>query len=165
MLVTVSVYLLTCSMEQSPSWEANRFSASQEITFILWNPKVHYRIHKCPPHIPNLSQLDPVHTPTSHFLAIHLNIILPPTPGSPKLSPQKPCIRLASPHTRYTSRPSHSSRFYYPNNIKWGLLFRLNFHKSNPKNFFVLNCVRNLSRYFGISELFSGFPLLSHNLF
>jgi len=27
-------------MEQSPSWEANRFSASQEIPRILWNPKV-----------------------------------------------------------------------------------------------------------------------------
>ena len=26
-------------MEQSPSWEANRFSASQEITHILWYPE------------------------------------------------------------------------------------------------------------------------------
>jgi len=29
-------------MEQSLSWEANRFSASQEIPRILRNPKVHY---------------------------------------------------------------------------------------------------------------------------
>ena len=54
-------------MEQSPSWEANRFSASQEIPHILWNPKVHYRIYNI------LSQLDPVHTPKSHFVKIHLN--------------------------------------------------------------------------------------------
>ena len=48
-------------MEQSPSWEANWFAASQEIPRILWNPKVHYRIHKCPPPVPVLRQLDPVH--------------------------------------------------------------------------------------------------------
>ena len=58
-----NTYLLTYSVEQNPSWEANQFSVSQEIPYILWNLKVHYRIHKCPTLVPILSQLHPVHTP------------------------------------------------------------------------------------------------------
>jgi len=114
-------------MEQSPSREADRFSASQEISHILWNLKVHYRIHKCTPSAPILSELDPVHTPTSHFLKIHLNIILPSTPGSPKWSlsfrfpHQNPVHASPITHTRYMAGPSHSSWFYHPNNIGCGV--------------------------------------------
>ena len=80
------IYLLTHYMEQSHSCEANQFSARQEIARILWNPKVHYHIHKCPSPVFILSQIDSVHVPTSQFLMIHINIILPSTPGSSKWS-------------------------------------------------------------------------------
>jgi len=73
-------------MEQSPFREADWFSSSQEVPHILWNPKVHYCIRKCPPPIPILSQIDPVHAPTSLFLIIYLNIILTFMLGSSKWS-------------------------------------------------------------------------------
>ena len=72
------------------------------------------------PSVPILSQLDPVHTPTSHFLKINLNIFLASTPGSPKwslsfrLPHQNHVYASPLPHTRYMPRPSHSSRFYHP---------------------------------------------------
>jgi len=86
---------------------------------------VHYRIHKCPPPVPILSHIDPVHDPTPHFLKIHLNIILSSMPGSSKWSlslrfpHHNPVYTPPLHHTRYMARPCHSSWFDDPNNIGW----------------------------------------------
>ena len=107
-------YLLTYSMEQTASWEANRFSANQEIPRILYNPIVHYRINKCPPPVLILSQLDPVHAPhltscrSILILSSHLRLGLWEVVSFPQVSLPKPCIHLCSPHTCYMPRPSHS---------------------------------------------------------
>jgi len=86
--------------------------------------KIHYSIYKCPPPVPVLSQLDPVHAPISHFLNFHLNIIIPPSliltsglfpSGFPIQSPSTPL-----PHTCYVPSPSLSSRFDNSNNFVWG---------------------------------------------
>ena len=109
--VTLWTYLLTYSMVQSLSWEANWFAASQEIPRISRNPKVYYRTHKRPPPVSILGQPDPVHITTSHLLEIHPNIIHPPTPRSPQWSlslrfpHQEPIHALSSP-TRATC-PAH----------------------------------------------------------
>ena len=89
----VLIIVLTHSMVQSPSWEANWFAASQGIPRISRNPKVHYRTHKRLPPVSILGQSNPVHIPTSHLLEIHLNIIHPSTPRSPQWS-----LSLRFPH-------------------------------------------------------------------
>jgi hypothetical protein len=89
------------SMGRRPFWDGSRFSSSQEIPHILWNRKVYYRIHKSPPPVPVLSQINPVHGlhPTSRrfilILSRYLCLSLP-SGSFAQVSPLKPCIHLTS---------------------------------------------------------------------
>jgi len=85
-------------MEQSPSSEANPFSSSKEIPRILWNPKVHYRFHKCPP--PSLSWACSTQSmphiplpegPSRYYPPIYAWVVQ--VVSFPEVSPPKPCIR------------------------------------------------------------------------
>ena len=93
-IYTLLTHLLAYSMDQSPSGEANRFSANQEILLILWNPKVHYRFQRSR-HL-SLSLARSLQSiPSSHFLKIHFNITLPCTPGSSQVVS---FLRVSSPN-------------------------------------------------------------------
>ena len=80
-LITYLLPYLTYSMKKLAG-----FQAVKKFPAFYATPKVHYRFHKSPPPVPILSQINLVHTPTSHFLKILQNIILPSTSESPKRS-------------------------------------------------------------------------------
>ena len=84
-------------MAQSPSWEANMSSASQEIPRILWYPKVCCRIYNRPPSAPVLSQINKSMSPNptswrySLILSRHLRFGLPSV-LFPSVFPTKPLL-------------------------------------------------------------------------
>ena len=141
-------------MEQSPFWEAYKPSGSQEIPRILWNPKVHYRTHKCQPPAPILSQINSVSP--SQFFRIHFNIILPSTPSSSKWS-----LSVRSPRPkRCLLLSSIRATWHSGNDGSVILLLRLKIIKRHPhppsKSCFTLGKrTENLIRYLAVGVAWS----------
>ena len=112
--------LVTDSMAQNPPWEAVISSASQETPRILWNPTIHYRIHRSPPSFPVLSQINPFPLPASWISILMLS---PPYTHGPSwwslslMFPHQNPVCIS--HTYYIPRPSHCSWFDRPNNTCW----------------------------------------------
>jgi hypothetical protein len=91
---------------QSSSWEASSFSASQ-IPHNLWNQQDHYHDRKISPLCPHPEPDESIHTVPSHFFNINIDIHLPFTSGSPKLS-----FSIKFPHQNYiciSSLPKYMS--------------------------------------------------------
>jgi len=110
-------------MEQIYSWEAT--SASQAVSHIFWNMRVHYRIHKSLPPAPLPRQLNPVHALLSYLLKTYFNIKLPFTPMSFKwfLSfgfPHQNFLYIyLLPYTGRMHRPLRLPCPDHPNDIWW----------------------------------------------
>ena len=157
---SIVTYLLPHSMEQSRSWEANTFSASQEIPLVLWNPKVHYRSHKCPPPALSWASSNQSIPPQSHFLKIHLNILIPSMPGSSKWSlsfgfpHQNPVYISPLPHTPYMPRSAKSLPLLVPNLNPINPAYCLSSYFTNIHFNIIPNIDLSLAREF----FASGFP-------
>jgi hypothetical protein len=75
-------------MGQSPFWEIDTHSISQEICRLIRTPKIYYHAHHSLLLDPILYQKNPVHTLISNLFIIHFNIIPPST--SMSRSPNEP---------------------------------------------------------------------------
>ena len=94
----LTIQLSSNSMEQCP-WEATSSSVSQEIPSILWNPKLHYRIHNSPI-VNHINQINSVRALTSYFLEIHFKLSTHlrlgfPSSLLPTGPPTNPCRHFA----------------------------------------------------------------------
>ena len=117
-------YLLTYSMEQNPSWEANRFPDSQEIPSFYGTQRfiTAFRSdrHLSLSSTSSVQSIPPHPTSWRSILILSSHLRLSPAPSSSLRLPHQNPVQATLPHTRYMVRSSHS-RFYYPHIIGWGI--------------------------------------------
>jgi hypothetical protein len=63
---------LSTSMEQNPSSEASSRLITQELSSILWNPKVRYHVLKSPPVVPIMNRINPIHSTAYCFSVLRI---------------------------------------------------------------------------------------------
>jgi hypothetical protein len=105
---------LTNSVEQSPSWEANSSAASQEISRIIWNPKVHCLmslswatgIQSAPPHFTSWIYIS---IPSSH-----LHLCLFPADLTTKT------LQAPLPYPTRATRPAYLIPFHLITRVTFG---------------------------------------------
>jgi hypothetical protein len=116
-------------MKQNPSWEANNQSV-QKFPRFLWNPKVHYRVHKThppPPLVPIMRQMHSVYTFLPSFRKILSNIIFLHklrycTWSLPFRFSNQNIVHISHmSHSCRTSRPPHPPWFDHFHNICWSV--------------------------------------------
>jgi hypothetical protein len=109
--VTLSV-ITSFFMELSPSWEAANYVVILEFPSVLWNPEVHYRVHKIPPLVLILTRSiqsippHPISLRPILIVSTHLRLGLPS--GSFLLAfPPMARMHSSSLHLCYIFCPSH----------------------------------------------------------
>jgi hypothetical protein len=106
---------------QSPFWDADSSSAKKEFPYLLWKPKVHYRVQKIPPSESALRQINPALNFTFCFLKIHFLLSSHRWLGIPShlfmSSFPRKNINYSFPHKCYTHFPFNSHWFDCPYSI------------------------------------------------